>query len=175
MADASLGFRGGNGNPLQGSCLENSMGRGVWQARVISSILLKIQEEGGGNNPVPFWSKTLVITVSAHSGSGHGHRAWLHPQLQVPANVSMCCLVAQLYLTLCDPRDLPGSSVHGILQARILTISFSRGSSCPRDKTCVSCIGRWVLYHQSHQRSPQNPGQLERWGKHTRNRRFFVH
>ena len=43
-------------------------------------------------------------------------------------------LVAQLYPTLCDPMDcsLPGSSVHGILQARILewiVISFSRGSS----------------------------------------------
>ena len=40
-------------------------------------------------------------------------------------------LVPKSYLTLCDPRDysLPGSSVHGILQARILewvTISFSR-------------------------------------------------
>ena len=39
--------------------------------------------------------------------------------------------------------SLPGSSVHGILQARILewvAISFSRGSSWPRDRTPVSCI-----------------------------------
>ena len=53
--------------------------------------------------------------------------------------------VAQLCLTLCDPMDcsLSGSSVHGILQARILewvAISFSRGSSQPRDRTQVSCI-----------------------------------
>ena len=46
-------------------------------------------------------------------------------------------LVALLCLTLCDPVDcsLPGSSFHGILQARILewvTISFSRGSFQPR-------------------------------------------
>ena len=45
----------------------------------------------------------------------------------------------------CDPVDcsLPGSSVHGILQARILewvAISFSRGSSRPGDQTQVSCI-----------------------------------
>ena len=51
--------------------------------------------------------------------------------------------VAQLCLTLCDPVDcnLPGSSVHGILQARIVewvAISFSRGSSRPRDWTRVS-------------------------------------
>ena len=46
-----------------------------------------------------------------------------------------------------------GSSVHGIFQARILeyiAISSSRGSSQPRDRThisCVSCIGRRILYH----------------------------
>ena len=46
--------------------------------------------------------------------------------------------VAQLCLTLCDPKDcsLSGSSVHGIFQARVLewiVISFSRGSSHLRD------------------------------------------
>ena len=44
----------------------------------------------------------------------------------------------------------PGSSVHGVLQARILEwVAFSsfRGSSWPRDQTCVSCIDRWILYH----------------------------
>ena len=43
----------------------------------------------------------------------------------------------------CGLYSPPGSSVHGILQARILewvAISFSRGSSQPRDQTCVSCI-----------------------------------
>ena len=54
------------------------------------------------------------------------------------------------------PMDcsLPGSSIHGILQARILegvAISFSRGSSRPRDRTLVShTVGR--LYRLSHQR-----------------------
>ena len=46
----------------------------------------------------------------------------------------MCVLVAQSYLTLCDPMDCNalGASVHGIFQARILewvVIPFSRGSS----------------------------------------------
>ena len=54
---------------------------------------------------------------------------------------------------------LPGSSVYGILQRRILewvTIPFSRGSSKPRDWTqCISFIGRWTLYQFfSHQWSP---------------------
>ena len=53
--------------------------------------------------------------------------------------------VAQLCLTLWDSKDcsLPGSSVHGIFQARILewvAISFSRGSSWARDWTQVSRI-----------------------------------
>ena len=46
--------------------------------------------------------------------------------------------------------NLPGFSVHGIFQARILdwvAISFSRGSFWPRDWTLISWIGRWVLYH----------------------------
>ena len=54
-------------------------------------------------------------------------------------------LIAQLCLTLCNPIDCSplGSSVHGVFQARILewvAISFSRGSSWPRDQTQVSCI-----------------------------------
>ena len=54
-------------------------------------------------------------------------------------------LVAQSCLTLRDPVDFspPGSSVHEILQAGILewvAISFSRGSSWPRDQTHLSCI-----------------------------------
>ena len=69
--------------------------------------------------------------------------------------ICCCCLVPKLHLPLCDPMDysLPGSSTHGILQTRILewvAISYSRGSSWPRDWTCiscVSCIGRWILYH----------------------------
>ena len=53
--------------------------------------------------------------------------------------------VTRSCLTLRDPIDcsLPGSSVHGILQARILewvAISFSRGSSWPRNRSQVSCI-----------------------------------
>ena len=58
----------------------------------------------------------------------------------------VCAKLLQSCLTLCDPVDSspPDSSVHGILQARILewvAISFSRGSSQPRDRTRVSCIG----------------------------------
>ena len=67
-------------------------------------------------------------------------------------NTAVVFLVAQLRLTLCDPMDCrsPGSSVLGILQARILewaATSFSRGSFRLRDQTCISSTGRWILYH----------------------------
>ena len=66
-----------------------------------------------------------------------------------------CCLVTKSCLTLCNPTDcsLPGSSVRGISQARVLewvSVSSSRGSSRPKDQThlsYISCITRRVLYH----------------------------
>ena len=61
-------------------------------------------------------------------------------------------VVSQSCLTLCDPTDcgLPGFSVYGIFQVRVLewvAISFSRGSSRPGDQTHISSIGRRILYH----------------------------
>ena len=59
--------------------------------------------------------------------------------------------IAQLCLTLCDSVDCssPGFSTHGILQTRLLewvAISFSRGSSRPRDQTRVSfCLLHWQV------------------------------
>ena len=78
-------------------------------------------------------------------------------------DASVYVLVDQLCPTLCDPMDCsnPGSSVHEILQARILewvAIPFSKGSSWPRDQTQISCSeGRffsiWTttcMYIKSH-------------------------
>ena len=65
--------------------------------------------------------------------------------------------VAQSCQILCDPIDcnLLGSSVDGILQARIVewvAISFSRGSSRPRDRTQISCIGGGFFTVQAQRR-----------------------
>ena len=60
-------------------------------------------------------------------------------------------VVSDSFVTPCRGSP-PGSSVHGISQVRILewvAISFSRGTSRPRDGTCISCIGRWILYHRA--------------------------
>ena len=69
-------------------------------------------------------------------------------------NIESSCLSPQSYATLCDPVNCnpPGSSLHGIFQAKILdrvAVFFSRGSSWPRDGTCVSCVscnGGQILY-----------------------------
>ena len=66
-----------------------------------------------------------------------------------------CCMLTRLVMSVCDPVDCSplGSSVHGILQARLLewvAMPSFRGSSKPRDRTQVShvpCISRQVLYH----------------------------
>ena len=113
--------------------------------------------------------------------------------------MGLCAELLQLCPTLCDPVDCspPGSSVHGILQARILewvampllqgifptqgsnpgllhcrcilyhlshqesprilewiAMASSRGSSQPRDWTCISTVGRRVLYYWHHLESP---------------------
>ena len=62
-----------------------------------------------------------------------------------------CCSLAKSCPTLCDLMDCspPGSSVHVVLQARILewiAISFFRESPRPRNQTQVSCIGKCILY-----------------------------
>ena len=91
------------------------------------------------------------------SQQGRNHRftaAEMHC-MYVCVCVSVCvCVCGQSCMTLWDPKDCnpPSSSVRGIFQARILewvAISFSRGSYRTTDRTrvsCVSSIGRWVLY-----------------------------
>ena len=76
--------------------------------------------------------------------------------LSSPNEQLMQCSVSAYMLTRSNSLPLHGldsSFVHGIFQARILewvAISHSRGSSWPRDWiriSCVSCIGKWILYH----------------------------
>ena len=94
------------------------------------------------------WNICICLNIRTHA----------YPHIDAYIYTFMCaCVHAKSFqscLTLCDPKDysLPGFSVHGILQARILewvAISTSRGSSQPRDQTLishVSCTGKWVIY-----------------------------
>ena len=92
------------------------------------------------------------VQLAVKEQNPHAGREWVSQRLQEDAKKEGCfrcfvVLVVQLYPTLCTWTVVyyspPGSSVHGILQARILkwvAISFSRGSSLPRNQTWVSCI-----------------------------------
>ena len=80
----------------------------------------------------------------------------------------VCVLILSHFscVQLCGAMDCspPDSSVHGILQARILewvAISFPRRSFQPKDQiwVSVSCIGGWILYHQHHLGSPASGEQ----------------
>ena len=69
-----------------------------------------------------------------------------------PLPLCLLLLLLSCMQLFCDPMGYSpsGYSVHGISQARILewgAMPFSRRSSRPKDRTCVSCTGRWILYH----------------------------
>ena len=88
------------------------------------------------------------------SNPGLPHCRWILYHL----SHCVCTKSLQLCLTLCDPvgSSRPGSSVHGILQARILervAMPSSRGSSQPRHRTQVSHIADG-FFRLSHQGSP---------------------
>ena len=111
----------------------------------------------------PFFRLTKILLVSLlsvfvgihlYKANAPGPCHWL----RVPGG--LCVLVAQKCPTLCSPIDcsLPGSSVSGIFQARILewvAIPFSRGSSWPRDQTQVSCVaGRFFTIWATREALP---------------------
>ena len=87
-----------------------------------------------------------LLVQQGSPGLGRPHLAFCTPTS--PGSICVYS-VTQSCPTLSDPMDCspPGSSVHGILQARVLqwgALPSFRGSSCPRDRTrvsCVSCIG----------------------------------
>ena len=92
---------------------------------------------------------------------------------------SSLCLVTQSCPTLWDPMDhsLPGSSVRGILQARILewvAIPFSRGSSQPRDGTQVSCLASSHLQGGCYS-APEFPSSFSFLSHLLCGRKIFMH
>ena len=95
-----------------------------------------------------------------------------HYHFNYPENIIYQCAitiseVAQLCLTLCDPMNYcspAGSSIHGSFQATVLewvAISFSRGSSQPRDQTQVSQIsGRRFTVWATREKQNSNQSKI---------------
>ena len=120
-------------------------------------------------------SKILVVSWLIHMMPDNNYLPVGHqgPEWRgVASRGCCCCLVAKSCLTLCDPIDwsLPGSSVYGISQTRVLewvVIFFSRGSSQPRDWTWFSLIvGRrftvWAT-RESVSKAERTNLYLENW------------
>ena len=110
------------------------------------------------NFHVVFFKKCYEVAFSACSSLRCPPLTW--------GRVCVCvcvCVFAQLPLTLCDPLDcsLLGSPVRAIFQARTLdfvAICYSRACCGPRGQThtsCISCIGRWILYHCATWEAPR--------------------
>ena len=77
--------------------------------------------------------------------------------------VLSCCVVSNCVQSM--DSSPPGSSVHGISQARILewvAISFSRGCSQPRNWTPISCISRLILFHWTTREAHVNCTSVEK-------------
>ena len=98
-------------------------------------------------SPPPSWQPRgcFIVTFAFISFSPKAIPLEVYPTPNHQLPNCCCCLVAKSRPTLCGPMDCnpPGSSVHGICQARILewvAISFSRGSSQPKDRTHISCV-----------------------------------
>ena len=157
----------------------NNNSRWGWSHRSRSSInskltlpdyrihCLKNLENHSSQSEQNEWPKVLTLRISGNDHSlsnlhSKTYPLWFSPRCNGESVVKSCpvtksCPVSKSCPTPCNPMDCsrPGSSVHGIFQARGLewvAISFSRGSSWPRDWTCasyVSFISTQILYHRA--------------------------
>ena len=111
------------------------------------------------------WLMSILMSLSealssSRTGIVSDNLYYMNWVLHVCVSECVCVRpVTQSCPILCDPINcsLPGSSIRGILLARILewvAISFSRGSSWPRDQTHISCIPCW----QADSLPPALPG-----------------
>ena len=156
-----------SGNPFQYSCLENPMNsvkrqQSMGSQRVGHNLATKQQQS---EQKTQFLKKYFLLLLQKYNGNIQitGSYCFLNCFIEVlKRNCHMHGCLLQSCPTLCDPMNcsLPGSSVHGILQVRILewvAISSSKGSSQRRDQTCISCdscIAGGFFYPLSHQGSP---------------------
>ena len=101
-------------------------------------------------------SSDSTFTLLCISGAVHDNFSWRKISLfsfPLPFSVLVLSRFSCIRLFTTLDRSPPGSSVHGILQARILewvAMPSSKGSFWPSDWTHIShisCVGRWVLYH----------------------------
>ena len=133
----------------------------IWD-RKEGSVITSLQRHSPG---LPQGPELLGFTLAGFSHSFLGSTAslsWLCTEIM------RCGEAAQSCPTLCNPMNcsLPGSSVHGIFQARTLewvAISFSRGSSWPRSQNQVShIVGRHFTVLATREANKKAPKKEEK-------------
>ena len=150
------------------------------QCQLIRQLSAKQKNSPSSERSLPHtkaWGPEGGLNFSSCAGSFSGHRGvctvmysgpepsnfkTISGQLFVVEVLCVCVLVTQLCLTLCHPMDctLPGSSVHGILQATTLeqvSIPFSRGIFPTQGLNPGVLHCRRIPYHLRHQTSPRDP------------------
>ena len=110
-----------------------------------------------------YWDtgKEEILTRALQRNRTNSIYVCIHTHMYIYIHIHICGvdgLVTKSCLTLWDPVDCspPGSSLHWIFQARILewvAIPYSRGSSWPRDWTCVSCLAGGFFTTEPHEKS----------------------
>ena len=145
----------GNGSPLQYSCLENPMDGGAGQATIYG--VARVRPDLATKPPLPsmYWAILAWIQLSSKY-------VFLYFLTKFYLTKCILCMLSHFScIWLCNPVDciLPGSSIHGILQARILewvAMPSSRGSSQPRNQTWVSYIAGRFFIHWATWEAQQN-------------------
>ena len=126
----------------------------LWQRAFLASWV-QHSELGRPSLPHMCSSCSCLSSVETFLTPGWAYRPLLCSPVALPADIPLVCAkLLQSCPTLCDPMDCspPGSSVHGILQARMLewvVMSFSRGFSWPRAQTHISCVSSIIIFTTS--------------------------
>ena len=125
----------------------------------------------GGFDPILSFLGEELREMNSLSYGNMTNRAGCYGKNLANTIIPLSVKLLQSCLTICSPMDCspPGSSVYGIIQARILEwviISTSRRSSRPRDRTHVSCIiGRFFATLTAKKHYSRLPPEKNEWDK----------
>ena len=149
---------------------KNKLKKFIWNHRRPQTGNAVLSKNRAGGITLTNFKVYYKAHYSKHCGTGkqkQKHMYQWNTIVYIPQSLQSC-------LTLCDPMDyrLPGSSVHGISQARILewvAMHSSRGSSQPRNRTCVSYVSEKAMAPHSSTlawKTPwmEEPGRLQTIG-----------
>ena len=147
---------GGDENPEEGHSAGSEVRMASWRLGGLCWALRHQWDEEGQRKGAEMWNSTYKGPGAVEKDEAQGRTPAGCQTYPGGSKEPLCmCMLSQSCPTLCNPMDYspPGSFVHGIFQAILLTwvaMPSSRGSSRPRDQTCCLLCplhGRQVPYH----------------------------